>query len=36
MGVSNVPFGDLSVTEESSEDSVADFRWSNDMVLRNL
>lgn len=31
MGVSKVPFGDLSVTEEQSDASVAAFRWSKDM-----
>lgn len=31
MGVSNVPFGDLSVTDDLSDASVAAFRCSNDM-----
>lgn len=31
MGVSNVPFGDLSVADELSDASVAAFRCSNDI-----
>lgn len=29
IGVSNVPFGDLSVSDDPSEDSVAAFLFSN-------
>lgn len=31
MGVSNVPFGDLSVADDLSDASVAAFRCSNDI-----
>lgn len=33
MGASTVPFGDLSVKEEFSDDSVAAFRCSNDIFF---
>ena len=32
MGVSNVPFGDLSVSEDASDASVAAFLFSNSIL----
>uniref|UniRef100_A0A2P2LDI1 Uncharacterized protein n=1 Tax=Rhizophora mucronata TaxID=61149 RepID=A0A2P2LDI1_RHIMU len=33
MGVSNVPFGDLSLSDEPSNDRVAAFLFSNSILL---
>ena len=35
MGVSNVPLGDLSVSDDPSDASVAAFLFSNSIALQN-